>query len=180
MQTALAPQQNLVLKAQKTNIKTTNKPIPKKRKTNTQKTQKHYQKTKNNTKNTKKTIPKKQKTIPTKTKKQKNTIFWHNCMWGLELRLFPKFQENCFFCFRFFGVFGIVFLFFFGFFFCIVFLVLFQGTILWLLKYLCSPALLHKLDNIVHQDEYLAPEAIGNATPGAYGGIASGPTKGRN
>ena len=43
-----------------------------------------------------------------------------------------------------------------------------------------SALLLHKLDNVVHEDEYLAPEAFGNVTVGVYGGIASGPTNGRN
>ena len=43
-----------------------------------------------------------------------------------------------------------------------------------------SAPLLHKLDNVVHEDEYLTPEAFGNVTLGVFGGIANGPTDGRN
>ena len=129
------------------------------------------QSTKNNIKKNKKQCQKKQNTIPikqknntNKNKKHQKTNFWHSCIWGLELRLFPGVQEDCFFvvwyCFfweLFFfgiGVFGIYFL----------------GTILWLFKYLCSPPLLHKLDNVVHENEYLAPDVFGNASRALYGG----------
>ena len=66
-------------------------------------------------------------------------------------------------------------------FFGIGFLYFFQGTILWLFKYLCSPPpLLHKLDNVVHEDEDLAPEAFGDVSRGVYGWLASEPTNARD
>ena len=40
--------------------------------------------------------------------------------------------------------------------------------------------LLHKLDNAVHENEYLAPEVFGNVSRALYGGVASIPTNGRN
>ena len=43
-----------------------------------------------------------------------------------------------------------------------------------------SAPLLHKLDSVVHEDEYLAPEVFRNVSRDVYGGIASRPTNGRN
>ena len=40
--------------------------------------------------------------------------------------------------------------------------------------------LLHKLDNVVHENEYLAPDVFGNVSRALYGGIASRPTNRRN
>ena len=41
-------------------------------------------------------------------------------------------------------------------------------------------ALLHKRDNVVHEDEYLAPGMSGHVSQAVYGGIASRPTNGRH
>ena len=42
-----------------------------------------------------------------------------------------------------------------------------------------SAPVLHKLDNVVHEDEYLAPEVFGNLSRAVYRGIASRPTNGK-
>ena len=94
---------------------------------------------------------------PKKKEKKKKTSFCHSCIWGLELRLFPGIQENVFWFF------GIVACFFWELFsWC--FWYWFFGN--FAAYYLQSAPLLHKLDNVVHEDEYLAPEAFGNVTIG--------------
>ena len=54
------------------------------------------------------------------------------------------------------------------------------GTILWLFRYMQSAPLLRKLDNVVHEDEYLAPEVFRDVSRAVHGAIASRPTNGRN
>ena len=49
------------------------------------------------------------------------------------------------------------------------------------IQVLMQPApLLHKLDNVVHEDEYLAPDVFRNASRAVYGAIASRVTHERN
>ena len=74
------------------------------------------------------------------------------------------------FLYCFFGVFGIVF-----------FAIGLGGVLFVAIQVLMQSApLLHKLDNVVHEDEYLAPEEFRHVGRAVHGRIASRPTNGRN
>ena len=123
----------------------------------------NFKRTKNQYKKTKKTIP----------KKTKHTSFLALLYLGPWATAIPRVQENWFFVlfwywlFCFFSYWCFWYLFF-----CYHFVaiqVLTQST-----------PLLQKLDNVVHEDEYLVPEVFGHVSRIVYGGIASRSTNGRN